>query len=137
MYRNSDARQRVLRRLLERGPSTVDDLARDLGVVSVTMRGHLAALQDQGLLASEDERGRVGRPRRRYRLTADAQALLPNRSGGLAADLLDSLQALTGGRGVDQLLDVAASREAGRHAAAISGKSLEERVPAVTQLLEQ
>ncbi len=137
MYKNSGPRQTVLRRLLERGPSTVADLAGDLGVVQVTMRSHLAALQEQGLVAAEDERGRVGRPRRRYHLTPEAEALLPNRNAGLAADLLASLQALTGSRGVDQLLDVAASRYAGRHAAAATGKTLQQRVAAATELLEQ
>ncbi|HEY8695075.1 MAG TPA: ArsR family transcriptional regulator, partial [Chloroflexota bacterium] len=77
MYRNSGARERVLRRLLERGPSTVEELATDLGVVPVTMRSHLIALHKQGLVASEDERGHVGRPRRRFSLTRQAEELLP------------------------------------------------------------
>jgi predicted ArsR family transcriptional regulator len=135
MYRNSGARQRVLDWLLEHGPATVDQLARALGVVPVTMRGHLAALQEQGLVSAEEERGRVGRPRRRYRLTGEAEAQLPNHSDTLAADLLDSLQALAGSRGVDQLLDVAAARCATRHAPQLAAGSLEDRVAAVTNVL--
>ncbi|MFI5266534.1 MAG: helix-turn-helix transcriptional regulator [Chloroflexota bacterium] len=138
MYRNSDARERVLRRLLERGPSTVEELARDLGVVPVTMRSHLTALQEQGLVAGADERGHVGRPRRRFSLTRQAEALLPSRAGGLSADLLDSLQTLAGGRGVDQLLDVAASRYVTRHAAQMAGcRNLQEHVAAATEVLDQ
>ncbi|HEX6511272.1 MAG TPA: hypothetical protein VF157_03165, partial [Chloroflexota bacterium] len=137
MYKNSGAREKVLQRLLERGPSTVEELARDLGVVPVTMRSHLAALQRQALVDAEDERGRVGRPRRRYRLAREAEALQPNRSGGLAADVLDSLQALAGSRGVDQLLDVAASRCAARHSHEVpNGGTLEARVAAVTEILQ-
>lgn len=134
MYKNSGARERVLRRLLERGASTVDELADDIGVVPVTMRSHLAALQEQGLVEAEDERGHVGRPRRRYSLTLKARAALPTRTAAFAADLLDCLQALAGTRGVEQLLDVAASRYATRHAREASG-SLEQRVVAVTELL--
>jgi predicted ArsR family transcriptional regulator len=138
MYRNSGARQRVLERLLERGPSTVEELAGELSVVPVTMRSHLAALQAQGLVAGEDERGHVGRPRRRFSLTRQAEVQLPSRNGGFAADLLDGLQALAGNRGVDQLLDVAASRYVRRHAAPMAGcHTLRERVAATTVVLEQ
>lgn len=136
MYRNSGARERVLQRLLARGPSTVDELARDLGVVPVTMRTHLAALERQRLVVSCDERGHVGRPRRRFALTADARAQLPNRAADLAADLLNGLQALAGSRGVDQLLDVAASRSAARHTAELHGQqTLRERVATVAAIL--
>jgi predicted ArsR family transcriptional regulator len=137
MYKNSGTRQKVLARLLERGPSTVTDLSADLGVVPVTMRTHLQALQEQGLVCAQDERGHVGRPRRRYQLTAKARALLPNRTGALAASLLAGLQALTGSRGVDQLLDVAASRLAARHAPDLAGKSLPDRVTAAEALLNE
>lgn len=135
MYKNSGPRQAVLARLLERGPSTVEELARDTGVVPVTMRTHLAALVEQGLVEAEDERGRIGRPRRRYRLTPEARAGLPNRAAGLLTDLLDGLQTLAGARAVDQLLDLAAARYAARHAGECAGKDLEQRVQAATDLL--
>jgi predicted ArsR family transcriptional regulator len=134
MYKNSGPRQRVLDWLLEHESATVDELAGECGVVAVTMRSHLAALQKQGLLSAEEERGRVGRPRRRYRLSPGAKALLPQRSDGLAGDLLDSLQALAGARAVDQLLDVAAARYAGQ-ASAAAKQSLETRVAAVADVL--
>jgi predicted ArsR family transcriptional regulator len=137
MYRNSAARERVLRCLLERGPSTVDELARDLEVVPVTMRSHVNALQEQGLLAAQEERGRVGRPRRRYRLTPEAHRRLPSREGSFAAELLDSVRTLAGSRGVDQLLDVAASRHALRYADELAGRNLPERVARVAELLNE
>jgi predicted ArsR family transcriptional regulator len=137
MYKKSASRQRVLRRLLERGPSTVEELARDLGLVPVTMRSHLAALQDQGLVSAEDERGHVGRPRRRFGLTSQAEALLPNRAEGLSGDLLDGLRSLAGSRGLDQLLDVAAARYAAEHASSFAGcESLQARVSVATELLD-
>src|SRR5205823_13597701 len=119
----------------ETGPASVDELARDLGVVPVTMRTHLAALEAQGLVCWQDERGRVGRPRRRYKLTDKAAGLLPHRYPGLTLDLLDSLQSLTGKRGLQQLWDLTAARYAARHASSVTGHSLAERVPEVTQLL--
>jgi DeoR family transcriptional regulator, suf operon transcriptional repressor len=136
MYKNSDARDRVLHRVRVRGSATVDELACDLGVVPVTMRTHLAALEAQGLLQSTDERGHVGRPRRRYRLTDKANAALPHGYAGLTADLLDALQSLAGKRGVDQLWDVAAARHAARHSASVAGATLADRVAAVARVLQ-
>jgi len=135
MYKNSAARERVLRRLKEHGPATVEELARELGVVPVTMRSHLSALCEQGLVAAENERGRVGRPRRRYFLTRQAEALYPNRCADFAATLLEGLEALAGKRGVDQLLDVVAARQAAEHSHHMHGRTLAERVPLAAQAL--
>jgi DeoR family suf operon transcriptional repressor len=135
MYRNSGARERVVERLRERGPSTVDELSRDLGLVPVTTRSHLAALEAQGLVVWSEDRGRVGRPRRRYSLTAKADALLPHAYATFAADVLDSLRSLAGKRGVDQLLDMAAARQAARQAGGVAGRALPARVAAVADAL--
>src|SRR5205823_4461518 len=70
-------------------------------------------------------------------LTRQAEALYPNRFAALAADLLDSLQTLTGMRGVDQLLDVAAARQAAAHTGQVHGRSLADRVPLVAEVLRQ
>jgi predicted ArsR family transcriptional regulator len=135
MYRNSNARQRVLGRLKERGSATVEELARDLDVVPVTMRTHLAALAGQGLVEAQTERGRVGRPRQRFSLTRQADSLYPNRYAAFAGDLLDSLRALAGARGIEQLLDVTAARQAAENAGHVHGRTLAERVPLVAEVL--
>jgi predicted ArsR family transcriptional regulator len=135
MYKNSDARERVLLELKRRGCATVADLARDLGVVPVTMRAHLKALQSQGLVAASDERGRVGRPRQRFSLTAAAHERFPNQVAGLAAGLLAAVQNVAGQRGVDQVLDLAAARCAAAYAP-LPG-SLAERVAAAADVLRE
>jgi len=135
MYKNSDARERVLLELKRRSSATVAQLARDLGVVPVTMRAHLKALQEQGLVTAEDERGRVGRPRRRFSLTAAAHDRFPSRASGLAADLLAALQNVAGQRGVYQVLDLAAARCAA--ARPVTTGALAERVAAATDVLRE
>ena len=85
MYKNSDARQRVLDRLLERGPSTVTDLASELGVVPVTMRSHLQilsrlsyALHDaafKDVVLRQGQRDEVLREARRVEATFAASAI--------------------------------------------------------------
>ncbi|MBV8085010.1 MAG: helix-turn-helix domain-containing protein [Chloroflexi bacterium] len=133
MYKNSDARERVLHELKRRGSVTVAELARELGVVPVTMRAHLKALEAQGVVAAVDERGRVGRPRQRFTLTEAGQQRFPNRLAGLAGELLAALQNVAGQRGVDQVLDLAAARCAAGQPRADG--SLEERVAAATDTL--
>ncbi|GEM_PF-820599 len=134
MYENSDARRRVLDRL-RAGAATVQELACEAQVVPVTMRAHLRALQRQGLVGASDERGHVGRPRRRFFLTDQGRARFPNRSAELTADLLEALRLVTGQRGVRQILSIAAARYADRHA--VAGASLRDRVAAVAEVLDQ
>jgi DeoR family suf operon transcriptional repressor len=51
-------------------------------------RQQLVILEMEGLIAHRDERPGPGRPRRRYCLTPDAEALWPKRYGQLANQLL-------------------------------------------------
>ena len=64
-----EASERVARALLQRGPSTVAELAEDLALTATAVRRHLGTLVDLGLVAGHDrapygptpKRGR-GRP---------------------------------------------------------------------------
>jgi len=125
----------VLRLLKEAGSSSVEELAAATGVVPVTMRSHLKALERQGLVCSEPTRGHVGRPRYRFRLTDKAAERLPNRCPSFAAELLHGLRSLAGQRGVDQLLDLAAARHTASHGS--SDPSLEARVETAARALEE
>lgn len=57
-------RREVIRHLSAQGPATVSDLARELPVTRQAVAKHLAALDEAGLVAAEQD----GR-RKRYRLT--------------------------------------------------------------------
>jgi predicted ArsR family transcriptional regulator len=65
-------RARILGFLGQRGSASLHELAEAAGVHRNTVRPHIAALEDAGVLETESEapRGR-GRPRRRFRLGAD------------------------------------------------------------------
>lgn len=51
--------------------STVDELASELGLASMTVRQHLTALERDGVVGSQEVRQPMGRPRFRFRLTED------------------------------------------------------------------
>ena len=136
MYKNSDARLRVLASLRTGGEATVEDLATHLGLVPVTVRSHLAALRAQGLVDSRDERGRVGRPRRRFFLTPMGEARFPHRYPDLVEDLLHAVRTLSGSRGLEQVLDLAAAHcVRSWQAEPLAWSNLEERVAAAAERL--
>ena len=79
---NSDApgsgRERVLFVLKAQGPQTAARMAKRLGVTTMAVRQHLAVLQAEELVDFTDERRKVGRPARLWRLTPKAYGRFPD-----------------------------------------------------------
>ena len=88
-----DTRQQILEILKRLGEVTVQELSRELGLTSVTVRHHLEILRSEGYITEPEVRrsNRPGRPRYVYRLTSTAADLFPNNYSGLASALLDSM----------------------------------------------
>ena len=101
------ARGRLVDVLRAVGGCGIDELAERAGLHANTVRGHLALLEEAGLVTSEPEpRDRPGRPRIVYRATERASAV--DRDGyRLLAQVLSSYIAATAGDAA------AAGREAG------------------------
>ncbi|MBN1260875.1 MAG: ArsR family transcriptional regulator [Anaerolineae bacterium] len=89
-----DTRQQILEILKRHGEVTVQELSRELGLTSVTVRHHLEILRSEGYITEPEVRrsNRPGRPRYVYRLTSMAADLFPNNYSGLANALLEVLQ---------------------------------------------
>src|SRR5436190_18967828 len=62
-------RLRIARRLAERGPASLPELAESADVHPNTARAHLEALRAAGVVSIESEHRPRGRPRTRYALT--------------------------------------------------------------------
>ncbi|HET7043914.1 MAG TPA: helix-turn-helix domain-containing protein [Gaiellaceae bacterium] len=100
------SRARILAELADDGPLDTRELARRVGLHANTVRVHLGALADAGLVAAETvaPRGR-GRPRLAYRATGDA----PDEGGRryrLLAEILTTLVARFGGEATEQLVEI-------------------------------
>ncbi|MEX5631861.1 helix-turn-helix transcriptional regulator [Parafrankia sp. FMc2] len=85
-------RDRVVRLLLERGPSTAADLSHELGLSPAAVRRHLDAMTSDGTITTTSTgvrgpRGR-GRPARRYTLTEAGHQAGPTAYSDLAAGAL-------------------------------------------------
>ncbi|HJQ56549.1 MAG TPA: metalloregulator ArsR/SmtB family transcription factor [Vineibacter sp.] len=98
---------RLLYALKAAGPQTADALARRLGITPAAVRQHLEKLD--ALVAHEDRREGVGRPRRYWRLTDAGHARFPDNHAGLTAEILAAVSNIFGEAGMDSLI---AHREA-------------------------
>lgn len=102
-------RTRLLNALKSSGPQTAADLARDLNVTSVAVRQHLDGLLQDGLVAFEDLKGSVGRPKRVWDLTPVGHQQFPDNHSNLVLGLLNGLGDIFGAEGLEKLI---AHREA-------------------------
>ena len=106
--------EQVLLLLKTRGPQTAQALSAPLGMTSMGVRRQLEAAQDKALVACLDSPGKVGRPVRRWMLTAAGHARFPDRHAELTLDLIAQVRLLFGEDGLDRLVE---SRELGSEAA--------------------
>jgi DeoR family transcriptional regulator, suf operon transcriptional repressor len=85
-------RDLVLQTLLTQPRSTVNDLADKVGISPISIRHHIANLEAEGLISSEDERHGVGRPRQLFSLTDIGIEQFPTRYVRLTIRLLEHLK---------------------------------------------
>ena len=101
--------ERILFLLKARGAQTAIMLAQSLQMTPVGARQHLASLQQQSLVCAEDRRGSVGRPKRYWALTEQAQQRFPDTHAYLTVELLNAISTVFGEVGLERLI---AQREA-------------------------
>ncbi|MBI2171744.1 MAG: ArsR family transcriptional regulator [Chloroflexi bacterium] len=88
------SRVRILN-LLQRKQATVDQLSRDMGLASATVRRHLDILQRDNLVAFNQVKKRTGRPEHTYFLTEAGHEHLPKGYNVLLGKLLQKLSGLS------------------------------------------
>ncbi len=88
----TSTRDLVLKALHSRQRCTIYDLAEDVGINPISMRHHIASLQAEGLVGSDEERHGVGRPVRVYYLTEAGLEHFPTRYVRLTLRLLEQLK---------------------------------------------
>lgn len=133
-----ESRQRILEHLKRHGSSTIPAIAADVDLNVETVRDHLKALVDQGLVQRDGTRSRgPGRPEIVYGPTDAAEALFPNRQGELLEELAAFLENAGEGALVERFF---AQYVARRRAAALPRvEDLEgrERIEEVARILSE
>ena len=94
----------ILLRLKTGGPASTAELAAHLGVTRQAVRLQTEKLAAQGLLASEQARGGVGRPGSVWNLTAAGHARFPDAHAQVTVELLEAVRDEFGPAGLDRLI---------------------------------
>jgi predicted ArsR family transcriptional regulator len=122
--------------LLRREPRTAEALARAIGLTANAVRGHLAPLERDGMVESDELRRGVGKPARIYRLTAAAEAQFSKAYAPVLRSLLDELAARLDPGQLDELLR-AAGRRLGPRSGPAAGASDEQCIAAASAALAE
>ena len=118
MTRSND--EQILYMLKSRGEQTAGAIAKRLGMTSVGARKHLQNLQNKALVAFDDRRHRVGRPKRYWSLTPKGHARFPDTHSDLTLELLDAVRGVFGDVGLDQLITARENDAKTQYAATLS-----------------
>jgi len=136
-------RQHILDILRENGDSTVDDIVSELqkrrgrDITAVTVRHHLARLQEEDMIASPQLRHRntPGRPQHVYTLTEKAINQFPNNYQRLAEGLLQSIREKLPPSDVNVIIEGVAENMAQQ--AQIPDLPLQQRLDVVVKYLDE
>jgi len=126
---------RLLHALKATGPQTAAALADRLAVTAVAIRQHLDRLAADGLVAYEDRREAVGRPKRHWRLSAAGHGRFPENHAGLTLELISAVSSVFGAAGLDQLIDHREARTLATYRAELApAGNLADKVAALARL---
>lgn len=132
-------RQKVLHTLLKKHRCSIVELADEVEINPISVRHHISKLQSEGLVASEEERHGVGRPRQVFFLTESGLEEFPTRYLRLTIRLLEQLKEHLPQTMVDQLFSQMAADlvEEYAHTANQQGMNIEQRLELVNELLQE
>jgi predicted ArsR family transcriptional regulator len=129
-------RERVLFLLKTKGPQTAARMSSLLGVTTMAVRQHLAVLEGEMLVDFTNERRKVGRPARVWRLTPKANDRFPDGHAELAVGMLQAIQVTFGEQGLERLTEQRIRQQTLSYGARMPGPgaSIDERVATLTQI---
>src|SRR5260370_19605182 len=94
-------RDRILLYLKTKGPQAAQPIAKRMGVTAMAVRQHLYTLRRAGMVEYSDERRKVGRPARIWRLAQKAHARFPDSHSELTLEMIAAIRAAFGGAGME------------------------------------
>lgn len=133
---DSRAEEGVLYQLKTRGPQAAAQIARRLNVTPMAVRQHLYRLKLAGLVDFADERRKVGRPARIWRLTDEAATRFPDTHGDLTVEIISAVRAAFGEAGMDKLLAERTRRQKEQYRTRLraAGNSIAKRAQALSEI---
>jgi len=132
---NQDTRWGILRHLRERGRASAQELGKALGMSPVSIHYHLNVLQREGLVETQSVRRSIGRPHYAYSLRESARELFPQSYHRLADRLMSDLKSRLSEQEIADLFARIAHEITAEHAVALEGKTLNQKLNALVELL--
>jgi predicted ArsR family transcriptional regulator len=130
-------RERILFLLKKKGPLSIDDLSRQMGITPMGIRQHLISLERKGFVDYVARRYGVGRPAFLYKLTEKADDLFPKAYYKFMLTTLKELEKNEGRDKVDEIFRWHKEKILKERKDSLSDKkSLQDRVYALKDLLE-
>jgi predicted ArsR family transcriptional regulator len=123
----STRRTEILSLIKRHGELTVKQLSGEIGITTMGIRQHLAALEGENLVECRMQRQKVGRPVQVYSLTQNAEDLFPSGYVRLLLSILDVLVELDGPGKLRQVLKRRTERLLGDYRQRMNGLTLPER----------
>ncbi len=130
-------RGRIVAELRRRGSASAADLAQAFGLSPNAVRQQLVLLERDGLVAERPVRRGPTKPTLEFSLTADADALFPQRYDRLLSSVLREVRREYGDSAVARIFDSISQRAVARAKRTITAKRPEERVAQLTELLQR
>jgi predicted ArsR family transcriptional regulator len=135
MPRNASGRQAVLDLLQRDGPVSADALADKLGLTTMAVRQHLAALEGEGLAEFAEEARPRGRPVKLWRTTPEAAGKFADSHSALATDLIVQMKKAFGESGMDRILKLRTAEQERTYRAATGGaRTLKARLDKLAKI---
>ena len=132
---SKSTREKVLQTMLSRQRCTINELAEAVDINPISVRHHIARLEAEGLVTSQEERHGVGRPRRLYFLTEHGIDHFPSRYLKLTIRLLEQLKGSMPKAMVNSLFTQMAEEMASEYEVEARSLNLEQRLDLVTNML--
>lgn len=129
---------KVLEHIKRSGRSSIPDLARAFSLSPETVRAHVRALFDAGLLEASGSRSQGrGRPERVWALTREAERLFPRREGELLRGLASHLREVGKEEVLVSFLERFAADRSAAAARSLEGLEGTERLLGVARILTE
>ena len=127
----------VLQTLLLNNRCTINELAEAVGINPISVRHHIAKLEAENLVVSQEERHGVGRPRRVYFLTQKGMEHFPSRYVQMSIRLLEQLKQTISSTDVKNLFSKIGEDIVADHTdpTQLGGLSLEKRLDLMQEVL--
>src|SRR5579859_6852058 len=96
-------RMEILELLRRRQSASAESISSELGITPNAVRQHLTNLEREGLVRSEPQRAKRGRPALFFFLTDRADSVFPKRYGQLASMVLQEVREIGGEPMLDEI----------------------------------